>query len=152
MGMEGAHEFFFISVNKDMVCDELVRKINLELPEGLVINECETAGPGKANQKDRVDHYTVTLKEGVFDRHQLAWFVESNSIEYTFTNKKGIPGTIDLKESILNIALIMPNSIELTIQNQGGKRVRPAMVLERVFALPEEDIKKALIIKGGTHV
>jgi len=152
MGMEGAHEFFFISVNKDMVCDELVRKTNLELPEGLVINGCETAGPGKATQEDRVDHYTVTLKEGVFDRHQLAWFVESNSIEYTFTNKKGIPGTIDLKESILNIALIMPNSIELTIQNQGGKRVRPTMVLERVFALPAEDIKKALIIKGGTHV
>lgn len=152
MGMEGAHEFFFISVNIDMVCDELVRKTNLELPEGLVINGCETAGPGKATQGDRVDHYTVTLKEGVFDRHQLAWFVESNSIEYTFTNKKGTSGTIDLKESILNIALIMPNSIELTIQNQGGKRVRPTMVLERVFALPAEDIKKALIIKGGTHV
>lgn len=152
MGMEGAHEFFFISVNKDMVCDELVRKTNLELPEGLVINGCETAGPGKATQGDRVDHYTVTLKEGVFDRHQLAWFVESNNIEYTFTNKKGTSGTIDLKESILNIALIMPNSIELTIQNQGGKRVRPTMVLERVFALPAEDIKKALIIKGGTHV
>ncbi len=152
MGMEGAREFFFISVSSDMVCDELVRKINQELPEGLVIKGCETPSPGRATQEAPVDHYTVTLKEGVFDRHQLAWFAGSKRIEFAFTNKKGIPGTIDLKESILKIALVKPNSIELTIQNQGGKRVRPTMVLERVFALPAEDIKKAVIIKGGTHV
>ncbi len=152
MGMEGAREFFFISVKSDMVGDELVRKTNQELPEGLAISGCEEASPGRTAQGDHVDHYTVTLKEGVFERQRLTWFAESRRIEYTFTNKKGASGNIDLKEAILNIALVKPNSIELTIQNQGGKRIRPALVLERVFALSAEDIKKAFIIKGGMHV
>lgn len=152
MGMEGAREFFFISVKSDMACDELVLKTNPELPEGLVIDECKMAKTRRATQGGHVDHYTVTLKEGVFDKHRLAWFAETSPIEYMFTNKKGVPGTIDLKKAILNIALLKPNSIQLTIQNQGGKRIRPAMVLERVFDLPAEDIKKAFIIKGGMHV
>ncbi|MFC1876249.1 TIGR03960 family B12-binding radical SAM protein [Thermodesulfobacteriota bacterium] len=152
MGMEGVHEFFYISVKSDMVCDELVRRTNQELPEGLVINRCEAATPKQPTQGGHVDHYTVTLKEGVFDRHRLDWFAESKRIEYTFTNKKGLSGTIDLKAVILSIDLVKPNSIQLTIQNKGGKRIRPAIVLEQVFALPTEDIQKAFIIKGGIHV
>jgi radical SAM family uncharacterized protein/radical SAM-linked protein len=152
MGMEGAREFFFISVKSDMVCDELVRRTNQELPEGLVITGCEAETPKQLTQGDHVDHYTVTLKEGVFDRHRLDWFAESQRIEHTFTNKKGVSGSIDLKAVILNIDLIKPNSIQLTIQNQGGRRIRPALVLERVFALPTEDILRAFIIKEGIHV
>ena len=68
MGMEGAREFFFISVKSDMVCDELVRRTNQELPEGLVINGCEEAISKQPAQGSRVDHYTVTLKESVFDQ------------------------------------------------------------------------------------
>ncbi len=152
MGMEGVNEFFFISVKSDITCDELVRRTNQELPEGLLIKGCEAATRKQSVQGPRVDHYTVTLKEGVFDRQQIDLFAESSRIEYTFTNKKGVSGTIDLKAAILSIDLVKPNSIQLTIQNQGGKRIRPTMVLGRVFALPMEEIKKASITKGGIHV
>jgi radical SAM family uncharacterized protein/radical SAM-linked protein len=152
MGMEGVHEFFFISVKNDIACDELVRRTNQELPEGLFIKECEVVTTRQPAPGSPVDHYTVTLKEGVFDRQRLDWYLESRRVEYTFTNKKGVSGTIDLKAGILNIDLVQPNSIQLPIQNQGGKRIRPAMVLGRVFALPTEDIKQASIIKGGIHV
>jgi len=152
MGMEGVDESFFISVKSDINCDELVRRTNQELPEGLFIKGCEVATTKQSTQEFPVALYTVTLKEGVFDRQQLDWFVGSQRVEYRFTNKKGVSGTIDLKTVILSIDLIKANSIQLTIQNQGGKRIRPAMVLERVFALPAEDIKQASIIKGGVHV
>jgi radical SAM-linked protein len=152
MGMEGVDEFFFISVKSDIECEEVVRRTNDELPEGLFINRCEVASTRPLTQGFPVDRYTVTLKEGVFDRQQLDWFFESGRVEYRYTNKKGVSGTIDLRTVILSIDLIKPNSIQLLIQNQGGKHVRPAMVLERVFALPAEDIKQASIIKGGIHV
>lgn len=152
MGMEGVHEFFFVSVKNDIACDELVRRTNQELPEGLFIKECEVVTTKQPAPGSPVDHYTVTLKEGVFDRQRLDWYLESRRVEYTFTNKKGVSGTIDLKAGILNIDLVQPNSIQLTIQNRGGKRIRPAMVLGRVFALPAEDIKQASIIKGGIDV
>ena len=152
IGMEGVDEFFFVSVKSDIACDELVRRTNQELPEGLFIKRCEVVTTKRSAQGPPVDYYTVTLKEGVFDKKRLDWFVESRRVEYTFTNKKGVSGTIDLKAGILNIDLVQPNSIQLTIQNQGGKRIRPAMVLVRVFALPTEDIKQASIIKGGIHV
>jgi radical SAM-linked protein len=152
MGMEGAHEFFFISVKGDMACDVLVQETNQELPEGLFIHHCEEAGPRSPVQGFPVDHYSVTLKTGVFNRSRLAWFAERERIEYTFTNKKGLPGTIDLKSVVLSIDLIKPNSIQVVIQNTGGKRIRPAIVLEQVFALPKEDIQEAFIVKGGNHV
>ena len=152
MGMEGVDEFFFISVKSDIACDELVRRTNQELPEGLFIKGCEVVTTKQSAQGPPVDHYTVTLKEGVFDKKRLDRFVESRRVEYTFTNKKGVSGTMDLKAGVLSIDLVQPNSIKLTVQNQGGKRIRPAMVLGRVFALPTEDIKQASIIKGGIHV
>jgi radical SAM family uncharacterized protein/radical SAM-linked protein len=152
MGMEGINEFFFISMKSDITCDELVRRTNQELPEGLFIKKCEVATRELPARRSNVDHYTVTLKEGVFDRQQLDLFEKNRRSEYTFTNKKGVSGTIDLKAAILSIDLVKPNSIQLTIQNQGEKRIRPAMVLGRVFALPMEVIKKASIIKGGIHV
>lgn len=152
IGMEGVDEFFFISLKSDIACEEVVRRTNDELPEGLFINRCEVASTRPLNQGFPVDRYTVTLKEGVFDRQQLDWFFESGHVEYRYTNKKGVSGTIDLRTVLLSIDLIKPNSIQLLIQNQGGKQVRPAMVLERVFALPAEDIKQASIIKGGIHV
>lgn len=152
VGMEGAHELFFISVKGDMACDVLVQETNQELPEGLFIHHCEEAGPRSPVQGFPVDHYSVTLKTGVFNRSRLAWFAERERIEYTFTNKKGLPGTIDLKSVVLSIDLIKPNSIQVAIQNTGGKRIRPAIVLEQVFALPKEDIQEAFIVKGGNHV
>ena len=98
--------FFFVSLNTDMVCDELIKKINQELPKGLVINGCETQSTGRATQAAHVDHYTVTLKDGEFDRHQLAWFAESSRIDYKYKNKKGIPGSINLKDSIVPPLLV----------------------------------------------
>ena len=152
MGMEGLEEVFFISVKNEISCDELVRKTNHELPGGLCIKRCEIIATKQQIQEPNVDHYTVTLNEGVFDTQRLDWFLETEQIEYTFTNKKGKPGSINLKTVILSIDLIQPNSIQLIIENHGGKRIRPAMVLERVFALPMDDIKQASIIKGGIHV
>ena len=152
MGMEGLEEVFFISVKNDISCNELVRKTNHELPGGICIKRCEIMANKLQIQEPKVDHYTVTLKEAVFDTQRLDWFLETEKIEYTFTNKKGVPGSINLKTVILSIDLIQPNSIKLIIGNHGGKRIRPAMVLERVFALPMDDIKQASIIKGGMHV
>jgi len=152
MGMEGLEEVFFISVKNDISCNELVRKTNRELPGSICIKRCEVIVSKQQIQGPKVDHYTVTLKEGVFDTQRLDWFAETEQIEYTFTNKKGVPGSINLKTAILSIDLIEPNSIQLIIENHGGKRIRPAMVLERVFGLPMDDIKQACIIKGGIHV
>ena len=152
MGMVGMDECFFITIKNDITCDELIQRTNPELPEGLFIKGCEVAMHRQPSPKPHMDHYTVTLREGQFDRKRLDGFAESRTYEYTFTNKKGVSKTIDLKSVILSIDLVAPNSIKLTIQNQGGKRIRPAVVLERVFALQAEEIKQASIIKGGMHV
>ena len=152
LGMEGVDERFFISIKNNISCETLVQSVNPELPEGLLIKGCEVVTHKKPVPDSQLDHYTVTLKKGVFDRQRLDWFAQNRTIDYTFTNKKGASHTIDLKAIILNIDLVAPNSIKLTIQNQGGKRIRPAIVLDRVFYLPNEDIKLASIVKGGIHV
>ena len=73
-------------------------------------------------------------------------------MEFHYSNKKGVTKTVDLKRVILSIDLVKPNRLQLSIRNHGGKRIRPATVLQRVFDMPDDQIKQASVIKGDHHV
>jgi len=152
MGMESLREFFILSIQGDIRCEEVVRRINTELPEGLTILGCQTVSNKQQIRGRDVEHYTVVLKDGVFDQEKLERFAQAGQWMISYSNKKGATRRLDLKASVLSIDLIRTNCIQLSIQNQGGKRIRPAMVLARVFELPEADIKVASITKGDLHV
>ena len=152
IGMEGLDEVLFVVIRAEMPCDEVVRRMNQELVEGVHINGCQLVTDKRAMRVPDVDDYTVVLPEGEFDRKRLIQFLHSERTEIHYTNKKGVTRSVDLGRSILSIDLVEPNRLQLSIRNHGGKRVRPAMVLQRVFDLPEDQIKRASIIKGNQHV
>jgi len=152
IGMVGLDEVFFVVISSEMSCDEVVRRMNQELPEGLTINSCQLVKHRQALHRTDVDYYTVVLPDGDFNQHKLHQFLQSKKMEIDYTNKKGVSKRMDLKGSVLSIDLIEPNRLQLSIRNHGGKRIRPAMIMQRVFDLTDDQIKRAAVIKGDQHV
>ena len=152
VGMVGLNEVLFVRIRAEMSGDDVIRRMNQELPDGLSMHSCELVTEKHALRGSDVDMYTVLLPEGKFNRQRLEQFLQSKQMEFHYSNKKGVSKTIDLKRVILSIDLIKPNRLQLSIRNHGGKRIRPAMVLKRDFDLPDDQIKLAAIIKGDLHV
>ncbi len=152
IGMVGLNEVLFVSIHAEMSGDEVIRRMNQELPDGLCIQSCELVTDKRDLRGPQVDSYTVVLPTGGFNRQRLEQFLRSKRMEFHYSNKKGVNKTIDLKRVILSIDLVKPNRLQLSIRNHGGKRIRPATVLQRVFDMPDDQIKQASVIKGDHHV
>lgn len=152
IGMAGLNEVLFVGVRTKMACDELVRRMNQELPEGLFINDCHLVSDKQDLRVSDVDEYRVELQEGEFNQKRLDQFLQSKSMEIHYTTKKGVSKSMDLKNAVLSIDLVEPNRLQLSIRNHGGKRIRPAMVLQHVFDLADDQIRRASVIKGDQHV
>jgi len=54
---------------------------------------------------------------------------------------------IDLKDMVVNIKLSDSTHLQMTLKSEPGKTIRPGEVLRHVFDFPEEEIKKAKIVK-----
>jgi radical SAM-linked protein len=152
IGMESMEERFFVCVSKDIDLDDLANRMNREIPAGLSVKDCRLVSKKKRKPLAAIDHYVITLQEGLFEKDTLDRFLCRTSFYITRTNKKGQTKTIDLKDVVFRVAFIRPNSLSLDIKQSHGNIVRPAEFLKNVFGLSEVAIKKASIIKGITHV
>jgi hypothetical protein len=100
----------------------------------------------------KINHYVITLQEGIFEKEKIDWFHRQPSIYITRINKKGRTKTIDLKDVVFRVDLLRQNSLGLDIKENKGKMVRPAEFLSTIFGLSDVVIKKATIIKGMANV
>jgi hypothetical protein len=89
----------------------------------------------------------VTKKDNGFDKGKIKRFNTATELKYTRTNRKGKEKTIDLKEMVLDLSLIAPGRLKVTLRSEPGKTVRPVEVLEKIFGLSETEVKQAAIVK-----
>jgi radical SAM-linked protein len=152
IGMESLEERFFVSVSKPVDTDDLTDRLNQEVPVGLSVKDCSMVSEKRKGPTQKINHYVITLQEGIFEKEMMDRFHRQPSIHITRTNKKGRIKTIDLKEVVFRVDFLRQNSLRLDIKEMNGKMVRPAEFLSKVFELSDVVIKKASIIKGKTNV
>ena len=121
--------------------------LNDQLPAGLEILDCQLA-PKKAPAplRKRV-RYRVALQEALFDKTRLKAFNQSSDFYITLTHRKGKLKKIDLKDIVVNSELFDSGHLELTLQSEPGKTVRPFDVLRHIFELSDAQVKQATITK-----
>jgi radical SAM family uncharacterized protein/radical SAM-linked protein len=147
IGIESEREFFYLTTNREISSEIIIEGLNKHLPEGLGVIEC-ILNPLKKNvQKTKEIEYDVVIDDGEIDRKKLISFHRADSFIIERLNKKRKIKTIELKEMVSSIEVTGKNTIKMKILNESGKTVRPTEVLRSVFALPEEAIKLARIIK-----
>jgi hypothetical protein len=91
--------------------------------------------------------YEITQKSGIFDEKELECFTKSSEFIIFRTDRKRKERKIDLKEMVLNIKVIKPGSLMMTLKTEPGKTIRPFEVIKNIFSISEEKIKQAKIVK-----
>lgn len=146
IGMESLCETLYLTVPGKTETGSIPEKLNGQLPEGLSVINC-TGTVKIAGIKQESCFYEVLLCRECFGEENLKLYKMSSNVIIDRINKKGIVKKIDLKESVKNISLISSDRLEMELTSEPGKMVRPAEVLKRIFALSEEQIKSAKIVK-----
>jgi radical SAM family uncharacterized protein/radical SAM-linked protein len=147
VGIESQQERFMITVADTIRPQDVKAALNDQLPAGLEILDCQLA-PKKAPAplRKRV-RYRVALQEALFDKTRLNAFNESLDFYIMLTHRKGKLKKIDLKDIVVSSELFDAGHMELTLQSEPGKTVRPFDVLRHIFKLSDEQVKQATIIK-----
>ena len=82
-----------------------------------------------------------------FNEEQINDFLNRKTFIFSRLNRKGKSKTIDLKEMVSKLTLPAPNRLLVSLRTEPGKTVRPLEVLEKIFGLPEEEIRQAQMVK-----
>jgi len=150
IGIESEIENMYIAVSHLTKREEVVQRLNKQLPEGLEILEC-TDAPSKA-EISRLNSFTyrVRIKDFNFDESAIQEFKDQEEVVVERLNKKGKINKINLKNVVLNISLTSKREIEFILKPDNGKIVRPYQVLKKIFNFTDEQNKQALVIKIGS--
>lgn len=147
VGVESLRESFVIQVDLKMKPDQISAALSKELPCGLEVSGC--ADEFKKPKRADLDRYEIRIKDDIFDEQKLKAFREKDSFIFERRRPGGKLQTIELKDIIQDIFLHSPKRINLVLRKNNKATVRPGVVLEKIFELPEQTIKTARIIKNG---
>jgi len=147
VGTESLCESFTAVLQDGLGMDEIKHRMNKKLPEGLFVNECKIASPGKSGNGFKLTRYSVRLHGEKFDKARMEEFLNSRDWNLTKRSRKGKLKKIDLKDMVELIAIDEPKTINLTLKTYTDRIIRPSEVVKSIFNLSEEALKKAIITK-----
>jgi radical SAM family uncharacterized protein/radical SAM-linked protein len=147
VGIESQQERFTLSVTDDVQPGQLKDLLNAHLPAGLEITDCFLAPDKPPGDQHRRIRYRVDLAEGQFDEELLRAFNARSDFPIILSGRKGKLKKIDLKDIVVKSKVRNSAHLELTLQTEPGKTVRPLIVLRHIFKLSETQVKQATIIK-----
>ncbi len=147
IGIESCQEHFTLAVADFVKPDALRQGLNAHLPQGLRIHDCRLAPLKPRAPAAQSSVYQISIPGYDYDTQKLAEFVNSSEAALTLMNRKGKLKKIDLKDMVVNIELSDSKYLQMTLKSEPGTTVRPGEVLRHVFGLPQDEIKKARVIK-----
>jgi radical SAM family uncharacterized protein/radical SAM-linked protein len=147
VGVESRCEEFYLTVTREIDCDQTIRAVNQELPAGLTLIGCEEA-PLKAGPKpERVRFYEIATKDGAFDGAALDRLKAADSFRVTRRTQKDRTLEIDLVQVIRDIRLESANRLFLSLDQLPGQSIRPGEAVQAIFGLSAEAAQRLEIIK-----
>lgn len=152
-GMASEAEYFFATLADEQepfrkITKQRLDRVNLQLPEGLKILDCQEAHSKKALFEKKPAHigYRIQLPVNV-DPERIHDFMASTTFIVHRNNHKGKQTQVDLKEKILKIHLNGTRQLYCLIDNQKSNLIRPNFVLESILGMDPSDIRCAEIVK-----
>jgi len=147
VGLESRHEILFITAADPIGSDEILNRLNSQLPQGLVVDDCQLAASGAPAELNHLATYQVYLPGGAFTADELERFKQQREHIVTRTNRKGKVKKVDLRAAVDDITVVTDSKMEMALQSSSGKIVRPSEILKEIFTFTDEQLKFAKIIK-----
>ncbi|MDA3898146.1 MAG: TIGR03960 family B12-binding radical SAM protein [Desulfobacteraceae bacterium] len=148
VGMESEEESFYIALRQSVDCDEIISSVNRQLPEGLFVTDCRNIASNKRPEPFETADYRMTIFDEVFADQKITAFNDASEWLVVRTTKKGRKKQIDLKEIVLNLALLRPETLQMQLKIVEGSSVKPADVIQSIFQLSDTTIRCSEFIKG----
>lgn len=135
-GTESEEESFVVRLAADLAPEEIVRRLNLELPEGLHVHAASRA----LRTPEPCHRYRVTfpggLPEGLRDGFDPAR-------EVTFGGRSGRLKKFVLGDMLQHFRITDPETAEFDLCRAGGSSLRPGELLQVAFPLAPADLARA---------
>ena len=147
LGLESWCEELSISVAEGRGCDDLRRRLNQQLPGGLVVDQCSEDGAQIGKRTVDFTSYRVQLAGDQFQPRELAQFRQKDSLVIRRSGKKGKSREVDLAEVVDRIELSGEDVLEISLRNFDGAVFRPIEVLQSIFSLGRDRLLQARIVK-----
>jgi radical SAM family uncharacterized protein/radical SAM-linked protein len=147
VGIESLEEHLTLTVPDDIQPGTICLDLNMHLPEGLRVHDCQPARRNSSRVPPKTHTYQVCLQEPSFDPEKLNAYFRRSDITIARLNRKGKLQNLDLKDMVNDIRLLDLKTLQMTLASESGKTVRPREVLRYIFDLTEDQIKQAKILK-----
>ena len=142
-GMESEDERMVVSVASEVAPADLMKGLNAELPEGLAVHACS----------EDIENPPAICTFRICFEQQLPEEFKASLVNLDYdrclevSSQKGKLKKIVLRDTLLDIRLLDPALMEMTLSCETGKSVRPMEVLKQVFALPAEMLSGVRVCK-----
>jgi radical SAM-linked protein len=148
IGVESLCESVRVELDHRFPMEEIARRLDRELPEGLRVTGCRPAPPAAAG--DRVSVYRVGVEAGAVDTEAIRRFQAAAGFPVERRGKKGKVRTVDLKPLVRSIRAIDERTLGIEIWEREGVRLRPMELLTCLGAMDPQDVRKAGVIRIGS--
>ncbi|MBU0993721.1 MAG: TIGR03960 family B12-binding radical SAM protein [Proteobacteria bacterium] len=147
VGIETLEDFFYFELTEYINPETIEKKLNSDLPEGILINSCRQ----KVHQSKHIQtspvRYLLHSSNCIFDETCLNIFFLQEKCILIKTNKKGQKKEIDLKKLVLKIELLDSYNLLMLLIFESGLSVRPSEIIKTVFSFSDNEIKPIRILK-----
>jgi radical SAM-linked protein len=147
VGMESLQEFLLVTVTGETSPDRIIRRLNAQLPDGLLVTGCRPIASKFVRPEPVFTTYRLALEENVFSDDKIAAFLKKSEWIISRTNRKGKVRQIDLRRAVSGIERMSPSELNLSLRSLPGSMMRPGDVVEHLFALPSEKLKHLRVTK-----
>ena len=146
VGMESEEESFYITLRESVDCEQMILKMNCQLPAGLFVTGCRKISAGLRPKPSDTADYRVTASEE-FEDSKISAFNDASEWMLVRTSKKGRKKQLNLKESVVSLQKLSPFKLKMKLKVAEGLSIRPADIIQSVFKLSDKAILCAEIIK-----
>jgi radical SAM-linked protein len=148
IGLESEAEHLVLQVATSVQTRSIVERLNAQLPPGIAIVDCSVmVGKSSRPSLPAAVSYQISLRKGRFNPQMLDAFMKLENPTVTVNRPKGRLKKIAIKDILIEISLQEARQLRLTLAPVPGKTLRPAEIVAFVFALPENQVKQARIVK-----
>jgi len=146
VGTESLVETVDVELTEPCQVEELVAKVNAQLPGLIHITMAEPLNRGQGGAKIKESHFLVTLN-GLRPRvEKLESFLTAKVVPATKQGKRG-QILVNARPLVKSIEILPTGEINLVTAHTEGPELKPLDLLRTVFGLTELQLLKARVIK-----
>jgi radical SAM family uncharacterized protein/radical SAM-linked protein len=142
-GMESEDERMVLNVASEVTPDAVLRGLNAELPEGLYVNTCSEG----IEAPPRFCTFRVSFGKCLPAPLKVSLADLDHDREMVVSSPKGKLKKIILRDILIDIRVVDPACLDIILDCEPGKTVRPSEVLKQGLKLSAEVLAKVSIRK-----